>query len=51
MEPEALTDVDMAPPPPGPLAALLGRALALIQRSAGDPFYAVVAYHNYRRAP
>lgn len=43
--------MDVAPQPPGPLAVLLGKARALIQRSAGDPFYAVVAYRNYRREP
>ncbi|KAK9832709.1 hypothetical protein WJX81_002517 [Elliptochloris bilobata] len=50
-EPEALTDVDVAPPPQGPLAALLSKAKAFLQRSSGDPFYAVVAYRNYRRLP
>ena len=48
-EPEALTDVDVSPPPPGALAALLSRMTSLWQRASGDPFYAVVSYRNYRR--
>jgi hypothetical protein len=50
-EPEALTDVDVSPPPPGALAALLSRLTSLLQRASGDPFYAVVAYRSYRRLP
>lgn len=43
--------MDVAPPPPGALAALLSKVTSLLQRASGDPFYAVVSYRNYRRLP
>ncbi|PNH11748.1 hypothetical protein TSOC_001390 [Tetrabaena socialis] len=33
----------------GPLAAVLGPVAKLFQRSSSDPFYAVVAYRNFKR--
>jgi hypothetical protein len=33
----------------GPLAALLRPLAGLFQRAAGDPFYGVVAYRNFKR--
>ncbi|KAI8463981.1 MAG: hypothetical protein J3K34DRAFT_129281 [Monoraphidium minutum] len=53
--PEVLLEVKApggAAPPAGgggPLAALLRPLAALLQRGGSDPFYAVVAYRNFRR--
>jgi hypothetical protein len=33
----------------GPLSALLKPLVGLFQRAGSDPFYAVVAYRNFKR--
>lgn len=44
--PEALTDDGSAPPAGNPVSKLLQK---LWQSSQSDPFYAVVAYRNFKR--
>jgi len=47
-EPEAVLQVGV-PPPSGPVEAAVRAVQALFQRAAGDPFYAVIAYRNWKR--
>lgn len=42
-QPEAVTAVGAAPD-----NSLLGRLAQMLQRGAGDPFYAIIAYRNFR---
>jgi hypothetical protein len=48
-EPEGVTEVDLSNAPPlSGLQAALRPFLALFERAAGDPFYAVISYRNYK---
>ena len=48
-EPEALTRVDVQTRTGGPFGAALTAVRTLWQRSQQDPFYAVLAYRNFKR--
>ena len=48
-EPEGVTEVDLSgAPEPSGLLALLRPVLTLMERSQGDPFYAVMSHRNYK---